>query len=171
MSTLKNFGAFEFTDAISPSFDLQNYETQSGSNMVKAREWAKDKHQPFFDEAVNWPGRVVFGNIIPGFDDWTKQWGDGVDRQIPRGVDTIEGQFTGLEQLRTAGDAVAGILLATWDDYTEGTVWEPTISEGVTLLEKMTTEIADYKGETIVPADTTTWSSAWNISNTVRLCP
>ena len=171
LTTLKNTDAFNFADAISPWVDIQNYQTQTGSNHVKAREWAKDKHQPFFDVVGNYPGRVVFGNVLPGFDDWTKQWGDGVDRQIPRDVDTIEGQFTGLETLRSAGDVVAGIMLATFDDWNEGTVWEPTVSEGVTILEKMTTEIADYKSETIVPADTTAWSSTWDAANLVRLCP
>ena len=79
------------------------------------------------------------GVVYPGFVDFYKQggWGDGMDWSIPHRGDTT---FTETLQL-ALGSNVNIIQLATWNDYGEGTMIEPTVEFGYTFLTTLQREL------------------------------
>lgn len=171
-TTWKDTDWFGCCDIISPWVDIPKYNSATGATeAIKSEAWTIAKHEGYLDAMSYYPGRAVFANILPGFDDWTKQWGDGVERVIPRSTGLIQGQFSGAASLRNSGKPVAGIHLLTWDDWAEGTQWEPTTTEGVVYIDRMTTEIANYYGEAISTGDTAAFTDVFNNYGKLRDCP
>ena len=75
------------------------------------------------------------GVAYPGFVDFYKDggWGDGLGWSIPHRGDT-----TLIETLDLALQSdVDMIQLATWNDYGEGTMFEPTVEFGFTFLSTL----------------------------------
>src|SRR5579859_1985645 len=75
---------FRVFDAISPWIQLWN---QPPSTTVPARQqaasWAKSNHAGLYAAASTVPDAVVFGMATPGFDDYTENWGQCMERQVP----------------------------------------------------------------------------------------
>lgn len=171
ITSIKDTTMFKAFDAIYPWIGLATYALQTGTDLAKAEGWATDLHETYLDALASYPGRTVLGNISNGFTDWTKQHGDGVEREIPRNADTIQGQFDGIIALRTASKEVGGFVFAIWDDWGEGNVWEPDVANTTDFIELLTTELAAYYSETVTPAHTASFIATFNTFGLVRACP
>jgi len=108
-------------------------------------------------------GKVVLGGIAPGFDDFTNGWSKCATRQLPpvseaapRDPGVLDGM---LDYAKTKH--MQGMILETWDDWTEGSFFEPSVSEGTSKLVQLQTRLGDVFGEAAVsPAALQhTWSS------------
>ena len=140
------FAAF---DALSPWVDPSYWwpHTAGSSVYAHAQAYAAAIHKDLF---ANVPaGHVVFGGAAPGFDDFTKRWGDCVERQMPvpsegkpRHLDVLRGT---IDYLKTKN--VKGIVLSTWDDWTEGTFLEPSLEEGTEKIVTLRQKLGDLFGD------------------------
>ena len=163
---------FEYADALHPFISYVEYTMTSGMfDFDHAMNWKLLAHKKLFEKVVNYDGRVVIGAISPGFDDWTKQWGDGVDRQIPRSKEVISGQIRAFKELRNQGKEVGGFMLSTWNDYTEGHQWEPDSEDQGQLLGYLSEKIGSYNKEIIDPLETQRLRQAWINHGIKRTCP
>ena len=79
------------------------------------------------------------GVAYPGFVDFYKEggWGEGIGWSIPHRGDTT---LVETLQLALASD-VDMIQLATWNDYGEGTMFEPTVEFGFSFLATLQREL------------------------------
>ncbi|HMG83235.1 MAG TPA: sugar-binding protein, partial [Ferruginibacter sp.] len=78
---------------------------------------------------------VVLGVGYPGFNDFYGTNGANQYGLIPRivnGITTLKGT---LNQYTAYSSVIDGIQLATWNDFTEGTIIEPTVEEGFQSLD------------------------------------
>lgn len=117
-----------------PAFYALNYHNAAGKNEYGQYAWIwKDyldglRH---FYNTYDYSGSKM-GVAYPGFVDFYKDggWGDGLGWSIPHRGDT-----TLIETLDLALQSdVDMIQLATWNDYGEGTMFEPTVEFGFTFL-------------------------------------
>ncbi len=142
------FAAF---DGISPWIDLAAWNGSSGTSVrAHAAKYAADLHAELYAGVP--PGRVVLGGIGPGFDDFTNGWSQCVTRQIPstsesapRDPAVLDGM---IDFLKTKG--TKGLILETWDDWTEGSFFEPSVSEGTSKLEQLQSRLGDLYGEAVI---------------------
>jgi hypothetical protein len=92
---------------------------------------------------------VVLGSAYPGFNDFYGGGGADVDGIIPytyNGTSTINAML----QLCNANKSVLdGIQIATWNDFSEGTIVEPTVEQGYANL----TAIQAFTGVSYTQAD------------------
>lgn len=91
-----------------------------------------------FYNTYSYSGHKI-GVAYPGFVDFYKEgnWGDGIGWQIAH-----RGDSTLTETLRLAMNSnVDFIQLATWNDYGEGTMFEPTVEFGFTFLATLQKEL------------------------------
>ena len=155
------FGAF---DALSPWVAPSSYWPNTSGATVEAHAvaYAKALHADLFDNVPS--GHVAFGNVAPGFDDFTEEWGQCVQRQMPppseakpRDLDVIRGTVS---YLKTQG--VKGVLISTWDDWTEGTFFEPSIEEGTTELVTLRQQLGILYGDTQSASGDTALGQRWN---------
>lgn|GEM_PF-666947 len=82
---------------------------------------------------------VVLGVGYPGFNDFYGVNGANQYGLIPRtvnGTTTLKGT---LNQYTAFSSVIDGIQLATWNDFTEGTIIEPTVEEGFQSLDTIQT--------------------------------
>lgn len=121
---------FECFDALAPWVNLGLWNEATGNTTYEqAYNWVTSEHSGLFSNVINYPGRVVFGGVAPGFDDYTQDWGACQPRQIPRDPALLNATF---DYLITQN--VRGVVLETWDDWTEGTEFEPDVLGGPSLL-------------------------------------
>jgi len=124
------FAAF---DALAPWVDPSYWWQHTSGATVRAHAaaYAKALTQPLLSAAP--AGRVVFGDIAPGFDDFTEEWGKCVVRELPAGdprdLDLMRGIVDYLSSAK-----IQGVVMTTWDDWTEGTFFEPSVEEGTSKL-------------------------------------
>ena len=65
-------------DALAPWLQLGNWSSSSGANVRQhAFNYAASLHGALYGAVTSYPGRVVFGGVAPGFDDWV-----GVQREV-----------------------------------------------------------------------------------------
>jgi hypothetical protein len=137
------FAAF---DAIAPWVETGVWDATTGTTVAdRAAVWTHRRHDALLAQVASHPGRVVWGGIAPGFDDYTRDWG-ACDRErvIPRVDDVLDAQFDVLTVARTSGADVRGMLLATWDDWTEGSHFEPEVGEGTGRLIHLRQRLGAY---------------------------
>jgi len=121
---------FSTFDAVGPWVNLGQWKEAKGSTIYqKALDWVALEHQNLLSDVHLYPGRVVFGGVAPGFDDYTEDWGKCHPRVIPRDPDLLQAEFDFLKSKN-----VVGVILQTWDDWTEGTHFEPDVVGGTSLL-------------------------------------
>jgi hypothetical protein len=141
------FAAF---DGISPWIDLSAWGSTSGSTVrAHAAEYAASIHAEL--EGGVPAGHVVLGGIGPGFDDFTNGWSLCKTREIPslpeaspRDPGVLDGM---IDYLQTKG--TKGVILETWDDWTEGSFFEPSVTEGTSKLEQLQARLGDLYGEPV----------------------
>jgi len=125
-------------DALSPWVNLGQWGEATGATTYdKYYNWVELEHQSLFTGVGSYPGRVVFGGVAPGFDDYTEDWGDCEVREIPRDPVVFNATFA---YLKTQN--VTGIVVETWDDWTEGTNVEPDVVNGTYLLLNLRQNLA-----------------------------
>jgi hypothetical protein len=125
-----------------PAFYALNYHgNRAGKNLYGEYAWIwKDyldglRH---FYNTYEFTGDKM-GVAYPGFVDYYKEggWGEGIGWSIPhRGDSTL----TETLQLALASN-VDMIQLATWNDYGEGTMFEPTVEFGFLFLSTLQKEL------------------------------
>jgi hypothetical protein len=149
-------GWFDAFDALAPWVDPgYAWPHTSGPSVYEhARAYAALQHDPLL--AAVPPGRVVFGGVAPGFDDFTMGWGACVQRQIPRDLDLLRGTIDYL-----ASQSIKGVMLTTWDDWTEGSFFEPSVEEGTSKLVTLRQKLADLYGEPQDPTGDAALDARW----------
>jgi hypothetical protein len=162
------FGAF---DALSPWVNIGIWNgTSSISDMHdRAMKWADDEHAQIRQALAQNPGRVMFGGIAPGFDDYTENWGACQDRQIPRDPALLTGEFDYLASVKQEV-SLSGLFFETWDDWTEGTELEPDVVEGPQKLLQTRQLIGKLFGEPDDPAGDQALEKAWIQFGQARNC-
>jgi hypothetical protein len=139
------FAAF---DGLSPWIDLAAWDATSGGSVrAHAAAYAARTHADLY---ANVPaGPVVLGGVAPGFDDFTNGWSQCVSRQLPRASEAPArdpGVLDGtIDFLKTKH--AKGVVLQTWDDWTEGSFFEPSVSEGTAKIEQLQARLGDLYGE------------------------
>jgi hypothetical protein len=160
------FAAF---DGLSPWVDLAAWDGTSGTSVrAHALAYAAKTHADLY---ANVPaGRVVFGGIGPGFDDFTNGWSECIARSIPRPAEAsprdpavLDGMIDFLQTKQAKG-----VVLQTWDDWTEGSFFEPSESEGTAKLEQLQTRLGELYGE--APVSTTDLHDRWTSYGQARSC-
>jgi hypothetical protein len=157
---------FEVFDGLSPWVNLGIWNTATGdSTYERAYNWVDAMHSSLFNDISAYPGRVVFGGVSPGFDDYTENWGACTDRIIPRERELLNATFDYLKSKN-----VTGIVLETWDDWTEGTEFEPDVAEGPSLLVLLRQNLGKLYGEPSDPAGDQRLADRWINYGQARNC-
>jgi hypothetical protein len=156
-------------DGISPwvQVDWNNY---TGSTVREhAANWAAGLHGSLYSALASYPGRVVFGAATPGFDDYTENWGTCTERQLPPGdprdPDVLLGEFDYFHAQGTRG-----LIMETWDDWTEGTHFEPDVAGGTSMLVSLRDQLGSLFGEAPDPSGDQRLTNRWNAYGQARNC-
>ncbi len=162
------FGAF---DALAPwvNIGLWNNASSISDEHDRAVQWAKSEYAKMLAALSSNPGRVFFGGIAPGFDDYTQNWGACQLREIPRDAAVLTGQFDYLASIKQEVD-LRGVFFETWDDWTEGTEFEPDVVEGSDKLVQLRQQIGKLFGEPADPAGDQALGDAWKNFGQARNC-
>jgi hypothetical protein len=163
------FAAF---DGLSPWVNLGLWGGATGATTHdRAVDYARQMHAKLLAQVAGFPGRVMLGGVAPGFDDYTLNWGACQPREIPRDPAVLQGQMDYLAQLGTSGSyAVKGVVFDTWDDWTEGTEFEPDVVEGTTKLVQTRQLLGALYGETVDPAGDQALDARWHAFGQARSC-
>jgi len=157
------FAAF---DALSPWVNLGVWAGATGSNLHdQAVAYATQLHAQLVAALPANPGRVMFGGVAPGFDDYTQNWGACQPREIPRDPEVLAGQMDYLTTLE-----VRGVIWDTWDDWTEGTELEPDVVDGPAKLEQFKQLLGTLYGEPSDTAGDQALSQRWLSYGQARSC-
>jgi len=157
------FGCF---DGLAPWVNVGIWASVTGATVYdRAYNWITDEHQKLLSEVKNFHGRVVLGGVAPGFDDYTKEWGKCVTRYIPRDPTLLDAIFDFLK-----ANNIKGLVMETWDDWTEGTHFEPDVEGGPSLLLHLRQNIGKLFNETPDPTGDTRLVNRWNNYGQLRNC-
>ena len=172
LGTARDPGYFAAFDALSPWVDPAAWAGATGSDLAaRASSYAATLHGALLTGVKSFPGRVVFGGASPGFDDYTKNWGACVERRIPRDPSVLEGQtrYLGAQKKSGAFD-VRGVVLQTWDDWTEGTEFEPDVEEGPAKLVQLRQQLGSIFGDPSDPSGDARLDARWRSFGQARDC-
>ena len=91
-------------------------------------EWGEGYLQNFYQKIPElYPGKMIVGGIWPGFDDSKASW--SLNRRMDRRCGkTFEDTLHLFRQYDNPQDPMPFVLIATWNDYEEGTAIENGIS-------------------------------------------
>jgi hypothetical protein len=160
------FGVF---DGISPWIQLDWASTSGSTVRAHAQAWAAGMHDPLYAAVGQYPGRVVFGAATPGFDDYTENWGGCTERQLPAGdprdPQVLLGEFDYFHAKGTTG-----LIMETWDDWTEGSEFEPDVAGGTSVLVSLRQQLGALYGEAADPAGDKRLSDRWTSFGQARNC-
>lgn len=97
----------------------------SGGWISSGENWGEDYLESFYKKMQNQPDKITVGTAWPGFDDTKASW--SMDRHIDERCgktfeDTLR-LFRFYDQIRP----MPFLLIATWNDYEEGTAIEPGV--------------------------------------------
>lgn len=158
------FGAF---DALSAWVNLGSWSNTSGSTLREhATNWSSYMHSSLFSRLGEFPGRVVFGGLAAGFSDFTQNWGTCTPREIPRDPDLVAGQ---VDYFISKG--IRGVVGQTWDDWTEGSQFEPDVAGGTKMLTSFRQNVGRLYGEAADAAGDTRLDQKWHNYGQARACP
>jgi hypothetical protein len=160
------FGAF---DAMSPWINL-TWNNYSGATVRQhAFNWAAGLHGALHSAVATYSGRALFGAMTPGFDDFTMSWGQCLERQLPPGdprdPEVLLGEF---DYFKSVG--MTGLVGQTWDDWTEGTNFEPDVAGSTATLIEMRQQLAGLFGYQADPAGDAQLTSRWESYGQARNC-
>ncbi len=151
-----------FHRMMNPWVSGTDYDAATGATeRLKAEDWTRLRLDQILTEAATYSGRIVVGSLFPGFEDWAKGFGQGLDRDVPRSEDLVQGQID-----RFLTDGITAVQCGTWNDYPEGSQWEPTLqlpddSEDAQELRWLTEGLARLYSESVVTAETTALKQSW----------
>ena len=166
VATTLNGSYLQSFDALAPWVNLGIWANTSGADeRTHAQNWALEEHAQIVAALPSYPGRVMFGGVAPGFDDYTQNWGACSPREIPRDPDVMAGEF---DYLKQAG--VRALVLETWDDWTEGTELEPDVAEGAAKLVQLRQLTGDLLGEPADPTGDAALVARWTAFGQPRNC-
>ncbi len=166
MGTTLNGAYFAAFDALSPWVNLGLWASATGANLHdQAVDYAKQMHAQLLAALPSNPGRVMFGGVAPGFDDYTQNWGACQAREIPRDPAVLLGQMDYLTTLK-----VRGVVWDTWDDWTEGTELEPDVVDGPAKLVQFKQLLGALYGEGADTAGDQTLAQRWLSYGQARSC-
>lgn len=147
---LLNFGPItlttpgEWTNAFSnlnpkPAFlTLWNESAEAGENAMGEYSWVYQDNshlQNFYDN--NLPDHeLAFGSAYPGFNDFYEEGGAG--DVIGWSIDHNNGATLDATLLMAQNAGIDYLQLITWNDFGEGTMFEPTVEFGYSCIEKVT---------------------------------
>ena len=131
-------------DSVAPWVDLVAWSmTDSRLSLYnRTYAWLDLVYGPLLRSGLP-PGRVLFGGLIPGFDDFTQSWGSCQPRTIPREADLIRAQldYFSLHSIRH-------VFVYTWDDWTEGSHFEPDTRNGSSMLLQLRQSLTSFYRQT-----------------------
>jgi hypothetical protein len=163
------FAAF---DGLSPWVNLGLWGGATGATTHdRAADYARQMHAKLLAQVGAYPGRVMLGGVAAGFDDYTQNWGACQPREIPRDPAVLQGQMDYLTQLGAGGTyQVKGVVFDTWDDWTEGTEFEPDVVEGTAKLVQARQLLGALYGEAADPAGDNALDARWHGFGQARSC-
>jgi hypothetical protein len=178
------YDSFAAFDALAPWTGNSLYVVQPGRGVYgDSFAQTRARHQALIDHVAQFPGRLVYGGVVPGFDDWTRNWsGPCTERQMPPGSPrdpallTAQADFfSGCKHGTACTSATAaydfrGFLGETWDDWTEGSEFEPDVHDGPARLVQLRQligqvfgdQLPDAAGDARLAARWTTYGEARN---------
>jgi len=154
------WGAF---DAISP-WTGANYGL-TNPTYAQAYSWAQGKHATYVSAIKNYPGCVVMGSVTPGFDDYTMNWGTDKARVMARNTLYIQAATDYFKATK-----IVGTFMATWDDWTEGTHFEPDTNSGTAMLVALKQGLGKMAGEAADPTGDKALDTRWTTYGRARNC-
>jgi hypothetical protein len=91
-------------------------------------DWGKDYLERFYDKMKEHPGKVVVGGVWPGFNDTKASW--TLNRHMDRRCgQTFEDTLKLFHRYDDPEHPMPFMLIATWNDYEEGTQIETGVSD------------------------------------------
>eukprot|EP00026_Physarum_polycephalum_P002435 Phypoly_transcript_02441.p1 GENE.Phypoly_transcript_02441~~Phypoly_transcript_02441.p1 ORF type:complete len:736 (+),score=106.56 Phypoly_transcript_02441:574-2781(+) len=156
-------GFFNVFDAMAP-WTQADYSITNPTH-TQAYNWAAGKHANFITKAKGFPGRVVFGSLTPGFDDYTESWGTCQKRVMPRNPLLVT---AATDYLASVG--IGHTVAMTWDDWTEGTHFEPDTINGTQILVALKQGLGNLAGELPDPAGDSALNQRWVSYGSARNC-
>lgn len=154
---------FEVFDALSPWTDA-DYSLVNPT-YAQALSWATSKHSTYVKDVKSFSGRVAVGSVIAGFDDYTEDWGNNKPRVMPRNTVLIE---AATDYLKSAKLNIT--FMPTWDDWTEGTHFEPDTIDGTKMLVALKQGLGKLHGEAPDPTGDAALNARWVSYGKSRNC-
>ena len=162
---------FQAFDAISPWLNLDIWASSKGASLHdRAVDYGKRMHGGLIAALAKYPGRVVFGSATAGFDDYTMDWGACRAREIPRDAEVLAGQLDALIAEKKSGADLRGLVFQTWDDWTEGSEFEPDVTEGTAKLVQLRQLIGAFHGEPLDKTGDDALDARWRSYGQARSC-
>ena len=94
----------------------------------KGGDWGKDYLEQFYDKMKDRPGKIVVGTVWPGFNDTRASW--SLNRHMDRRCgETFEDTLKMFHRYNDPDHPMPFLLIATWNDYEEGTQIETGVSD------------------------------------------
>ena len=94
----------------------------------KGGDWGKDYLEKFYDKMKDRPGKIVVGTVWPGFNDTRASW--SLNRHMDRRCgETFEDTLKMFHRYDDPEHPMPFLLIATWNDYEEGTQIETGVSD------------------------------------------
>ncbi len=160
---------FKAFDGISPWINLSAWDGTKGATVREhAAAYAASQHDELYKTVP--AGKVVLGGVGPGFDDFTNGWNTCETRQIPRPAEAaprdpgvLDGEIDYLQSKNTKF-----MVFQTWDDWTEGSFMEPSVSEGTSKIVQLQTRLGELYGEPAVSP--TSLENRWTSFGQPRGC-
>lgn len=91
-------------------------------------DWGKEYLEAFYKKMQNRTGKIIVGGIWPGFDDTKASW--SLNRHMDRRCgQTFEDTLKIFHQYNDPEHPMPFLLIATWNDYEEGTQIETGVSD------------------------------------------
>jgi MYXO-CTERM domain-containing protein len=160
---------FEALDGISPWIQLDWASTSGSTVRAHAQAWTAAMHDPLYGAIAQYPGRVVLGAATPGFDDYTENWGGCSERQFPPGdardPQVLLGEF---DYFKAKG--TTGLVMETWDDWTEGSEFEPDVAGGTSMLVSLRDQLGALYGEAADAPGDQRLADRWTSFGQARNC-
>ncbi|CAF1191619.1 unnamed protein product, partial [Didymodactylos carnosus] len=165
--TVSTSNLFQEFDAVAPWI---NYDAWSMTNSTlplynRTIQWMNLMYSQLFISVNNYPGRAILGGLTPGFDDYTQGWGACTTRTIPRDTILLQAQFDYFKKQN-----INRMFLFTWDDYQEGSIFEPDIVNGTWALVTFRQLVGKYFGEEDNSLDEQKLISQWTKYPQIRNC-
>jgi len=144
----ENSGFFAGFDGLAAWINLGQWSSTSGATIYDhATAWVDLENKNLYANVGSYTGRVVFGGIAPGFDDYTENWGACTQRELPAAPDQRDPQVMSAEFDYYISKKTKGVVFQTWDDWTEGSEIEPDVTGGPKVLVQVRQGLTKLYGE------------------------
>jgi len=89
------------------------------------KNWGKDYLESFYKKMERQPGKITVGTVWPGFDDTKASW--SMDRHMDDRCGKTFDDTLRLFRFYNQNSPMPFLMIATWNDYEEGTAIEPGV--------------------------------------------